>query len=1515
MTKYLPPAEGLYDPSFEHDACGVGFLANVGGEKTHKLIQQGVEVLVNLTHRGAASSDPNTGDGAGLLFQMPDDFFRHGDAGLDFELPPLGRYAVGMIFMPSHQKTRHKCINILEEEARAKSCEVLGWREVPYNPDSVGVIARENCPAVMQVFLQGPPEGELSLERRLYVIRRRVEKIVDSHEGQDFRQFYISSLSSRTMNYKGMMLAPQIPAFYPDLASDAVKTSLVVVHQRYSTNTFPTWPLAQPFRFLAHNGEINTLRGNINNMHARQATLQSELFGHELDDLLPVIIEGGSDSACFDNMLEFLVLGGRDLSHAMMMMVPEAWGDKYYMGNDRRSFYEYHAMFMEPWDGPAALVCTDGAQVCATLDRNGLRPARWVLADDGLVVMASEVGVLDIPPSQVVAKGRLSPGRMLMVDTKQKRLLGDEEIKAAVCRRKPYRRWVAANRVAMRGLFAGTAGVEINRERLLERQQIFDYSREDLARIITPMVNDGKEPVGSMGDDTPLAVLSDKPRLLFEYFKQLFAQVTNPPIDPIREELVMSLTTYLGLQGNLLSETPEHSHLLKVNTPILTNEDMHQLRATEGAHFPCQTFEALFSLAEGEAGMEKALERLRQETELAAREGCSVLILSDRGVGPQMAPIPSLLAMAAVNQHLVEKGLRTSVSIISESGEPREVMHFALLLGFGATAVNPYLTLETIAELLEQSRLNPGLTIQDAVENYIHAVEKGLLKVFSKMGISTLRSYRGAQIFEALGLSPEFVDRYFAKTPTRIGGIGVEELAREAIMRHAGAYAQRRTGPVFLPSGGKYSLRRDGERHLWTAEAIRHLHHAIRTGSRDSYDQFAQCINEQMHRHCTLRSLFDFKERQPIPLDQVEPASEIVKRFMTGAMSFGSISREAHQTIATALNRMGGRSNCGEGGEDRARYKPLPNGDSLCSQTKQVASGRFGVTAEYLANCKEIQIKMAQGAKPGEGGQLPGHKVTVEIAQVRHSTPGVSLISPPPHHDIYSIEDLAQLIYDLKNANPKAEINVKLVSEVGVGTIAAGVSKGHADAILISGADGGTGASPLSSIKHAGLPWELGLSETHQVLVNNDLRGRVRLQTDGQLRTGRDVAVACLLGAEEFGFGTAALISVGCVMMRKCQKDSCPVGVATQNPLLRARFTGEPEHVINYFHFVAEELRQIMASLGFAKVSEMVGRADLLKMREGVDHWKARKLDMSRVFHRPSRSDECAVHACQPQDHGLDKALDHQIIPQCLPALEKGEKVKLDLTIRNINRTVGTMLSYEMATRHGEKGLPDDTIMLGFTGSAGQSFGAFGMKGLTLNLWGDTNDYVGKGLSGAKIVVRPPQEAKFDWSENVVVGNVALYGATTGEAYFAGRAGERFAIRNSGARAVVEGVGDHGCEYMTGGMVAVLGPTGVNFAAGMSGGIAFVYDPDQDFDLRCNLDMVDIEPVDQGEDIETLKGMITDHLKYTGSPKAAWMLEHWQEVLPLFVKIMPMEYRRALGLMSREDLASRRTRAEQVAQA
>ncbi len=1508
---WFPKAEGMYDPALEHDACGVGMVANIDGTVAHEIIETGLEILVNLTHRGAVGSDPDTGDGAGILMQLPHAFFarRCGDIGI--ELPEPGAYAAGMVFLPRGNDSR--CIEIFNQVIAEEGCRLLGWRDVPHHPECCGRTAASVCPEIKQVFIGDPSRRGLDFERKLYVIRRLTEKRVKDLGGVHAEFFYVPTLSSRTICYKGMMLAHQVAKFYPDLREEDMQSALAVVHQRYSTNTFPSWPLAQPFRCLCHNGEINTLRGNINKMLSRHSNLLGEALGEDVEKLLPIIIEGFSDSACFDNMLEFLYLSGREMAHAILMMIPEAWGDKYYMGHDRRGFYEFHANFMEPWDGPAAILFTDGTRVGGILDRNGLRPSRYTITRSGRIILGSETGVADFDPEDIESRGRLQPGKMMLVDTEKKRVLFNDEIKAHVCRQQHYRRWVDAHRITFEG-FGSSPSAVYDDKTLLQQQIAFGFSREDVEVLIRPMANGGAEPIGSMGNDTPPAVLSDKPQLVFSYFKQLFAQVTNPAIDPIREELVMSLTTFLGSEGNILEEKPEHARRLKLKSPIITTMDLQRIRDSQLPEFRAITLDALFDVHLGEKGLEVAMENLFREADAAIDQGYTVIVLSDRSVNADKAPIPSLLAVAGVHHHLIRQGTRNRAGLIVESGEPREVNHFALLCAFGAQAIKPYVALQTVSCLHADGALPPELSLQDAVENYIKAVNKGILKILSKMGISTLRSYGGAQIFECVGFNSDFVEKYFTETISRVGGIGIEEVARESLTRHREAFKKHRGSLPTLPSGGQYAFRRDGERHLWTPETIHYLQQAVRREDRALYDRFAEYINRQERRHVTLRSLFDFdfSRTQPIPLDEVEPAAEIVKRFNTGAMSFGSLSREVHETMAVAMNRLGGSSNSGEGGEDSKRFVPLENGDSKCSMTKQIASGRFGVTGEYLANARELQIKIAQGAKPGEGGHLPGHKVNVEIATVRNSTPGVSLISPPPHHDIYSIEDLAQLIFDLKNGNPEARISVKLVSECGVGTIAAGVAKGHADMVLISGGDGGTGASPLSSIKHAGLPWELGLAETHQTLVLNDLRGRIRVQTDGQMRTGRDVAVAALLGAEEYGFGTAALITLGCVMMRKCHMNTCPVGVATQDPRLRERFAGKPEHLQQYLLFVAEELRETMATLGFRSVDEMIGRSDRLKKRDGVDHWKARSLDFSGVFHRPKVSEEIATYQVATQDHGIAGVMDHTLIEQARSAIDNGESVLIQSRVRNTDRTVGAMLSYRISKKYGGQGLPEDTVTCEFKGSAGQSFGCFLAPGVTFRLEGDANDYVGKGLSGGKLIMRPPHGIAFDPAENVIVGNTVLYGATDGECYFNGLAGERFAVRNSGAHAVVEGVGDHGCEYMTGGLVVVLGTTGVNFAAGMSGGIAYVYDPHQDFDLRCNLGMVDLDPFTEQDDIEALHAMIRKHHEYTDSARAAWMLQHFDSVKTLFVKVFPIEYRRALGQMKKVEAEARKTEAEKV---
>ncbi|MCP4368422.1 MAG: glutamate synthase large subunit, partial [Deltaproteobacteria bacterium] len=1322
--------------------------------------------------------------------------------------------------------------------------------------------------------------------------------------------FYIPSMSCRTIVYKGLFTATQLPGFYKDLSDHEVTSALAVVHQRYSTNTFPSWELAQPFRYIAHNGEINTLRGNLNLIRSREPSLKSDLFGHDIKKIFPVIDETGSDSSCLDNALELLVNGNRSLSHSMLMLVPEAWGDKYPIGPDERGFFEYHAGLMEPWDGPAAIAFSNGIQVGAMLDRNGLRPARYTITKSGFMVFASEVGVLDFAPEEIAEKGALRPGRMILVDLNKGRVLRNGEIKTLCARQQPYRRWVEENKITLRSFYSDVGSIEPDYDRLLFRQRLFGYSREDLRTLLRPMASNGHEPVGSMGADTPLAVFSENSQLLYSYFKQLFAQVTNPPIDPVREELVMSLMTFMGNPGNILSEIPQNSRLLKLRHPILSNDDLQRIRHLDLENFQAITLPLGFPAGGSGKQLDMAIQQLCDQSEKAIAKGNSILILSDRDLPENLAPIPALLAVSAVNQFLAGKGKRTSAGLILETGEAREVMHIALLLGYGATAVNPYLSFETIAAMALKGELNKKLIVGVAIENYIKALCMGLLKIMSKMGISTLRSYRSAQVFQAIGLNSHFVNIYFKGTPSPIEGIGLDEIAGEANARYHEANDKSTGTPEILPSGGYYSLRRNGERHLWTPASITSLQQSTRKNDYDSYREYADLINNQAKRLSTLRGMFRFAKTKQIPIEEVEPTSEIIKRFVTGAMSFGSISREAHETIAIAMNRLNGMSNSGEGGEDPDRYKPLPNGDSRSSAVKQVASGRFGVTTEYLANAREIQIKVAQGAKPGEGGQLPGHKVNEEIARVRHSTPGVTLISPPPHHDIYSIEDLAQLIFDLKNANPDARISVKLVSEVGVGTIAAGVSKAHADMVLISGYDGGTGASPLSSIRHAGAPWELGLAETQQTLVLNKLRSRIRIQVDGQMKTGRDVIIAALLGAEEYGFATAVLVVLGCVLLRKCNKNICPVGIATQDPELRKFFAGKPEQIQNFFSMVAQEVREYMAQLGFSKMDDLIGRSDLLEMNSAVDFWKAKGLNFSKIFYRPKMDDPSPRRCTEAQRHHIKEVMDRELISQAKEALESKKKVRIQLPIRNVNRTVGAMLSGEIAKKYGNKGLPDDTIICNFKGAAGQSFGAFGARGLTFILEGEANDYMGKGLSGARIVVKPYLGADFDPSQNIIAGNVILYGATGGEVYILGKVGERFAIRNSGALAVVEGVGDHGCEYMTEGRVVILGNTGMNFAAGMSGGIAYVYDPDRLFDKNCNLEMVDLELVREEKDIKEIKELITRHAKYTGSKKAAEILHNWDARLPHFIKVFPMEYRRVLGKMSKEDEATERAEVQ-----
>jgi glutamate synthase domain-containing protein 2/glutamate synthase domain-containing protein 1/glutamate synthase domain-containing protein 3 len=1491
-----PGRQGLYDPWFEHDACGVGFVVNIKGERSRDIIEKGLQILQNLTHRGACGCDPLTGDGAGMLVQLPHELLREACRELRIRLPEPGRYGAGMVFLPRDVRERNFCLETFEKIIREEGQKFLGWRNVPVDENAPGPLARKGMPEIRQVFVAAGPgvKDAAALERKLYVIRKRVERAVRDSDLKDSESFYVSSLSARTIVYKGLLQPAQIPAFYGDLTDPRFVSALALVHQRFSTNTFPSWDRAHPYRFLAHNGEINTLRGNINWMHARESLFASPLFGDDIKKIVPVIDPRTSDSGMFDNALELLMHTGRSLPHAVMMMIPEAWQKHESMSDGKRAFYEYHACLMEPWDGPASIAFSDGAVIGAVLDRNGLRPSRYVVTKDGLVVMASEVGVLEVAPENVLYKNRLQPGRMFLVDTEQGRIVDDEEIKEGMAARKPYRRWLREQLVRLDDLPPAAAlPAPFDAGELLQRQQLFGYTLEDLRMLMAPMAINAQEAVGSMGTDTPLAALSDRPQLLFNYFKQLFAQVTNPPIDPIREELVMSLKSTIGSEQNLFDETPAHCHQLELEYPIIGNADLARIQAVRNGQLRAATLPILYDVKQGGAGLKAALDELCRRASAAVEQGVSILVLSDRGAGERDAPIPSLLATAAVHHHLIREGTRTRCGLVVESGEPREVQHFALLIGYGAGAVNPYLAFETLADMVRTGQLK-GVGEEEAIEHYIKAANKGVLKVMTKMGISTLQSYRGAQIFEAIGLSRELVDRYFTWTASRIEGIGLDVIARECALRHHHAYEIAPSLNGDLDPGGQYQWRRRGEYHMYNPLTIAKLQHAVRSGNYKLFKEYSRLVNEYDRQLCTIRGLLRFKPAAPVPLDEVEPAAEIVKRFKTGAMSLGSISREAHETLAIAMNRLGGKSNTGEGGEDPVRYVPDSNGDLRRSAIKQVASGRFGVTSHYLVNSDELQIKMAQGAKPGEGGQLPGHKVDAYIARIRYSTPGVGLISPPPHHDIYSIEDLAQLIHDLKNSNNRARISVKLVAEVGVGTVAAGVSKAKADVVLISGDSGGTGASPLTSIKHAGIPWELGLAETQQVLVMNDLRGRIRVETDGQLKTGRDVAIAALLGAEEFGFASSALVASGCIMMRVCHLNTCPVGIATQDPVLRKKFEGQPEHVVNFMLFVAEELREIMAELGFRTVEEMVGRVDALEPADAIDHWKAKGIDLSQILHKPEVPPEVAIHCIQPQDHGLDRALDNPIIELAAPALERRARVELSLPIRNVNRTVCTMLSAEISRRYGIDGLPPETITIHFKGSAGQSFGAFLANGVSITLEGDANDYFGKGLSGGRIVVYPPRQATFAPEENIIVGNVSLYGATGGEVFLRGMAGERFCVRNSGVTAVVEGVGDHGCEYMTRGLVVVLGKTGRNFAAGMSGGVAYVLDSGRDFAAHCNMGMVELEPLDGG-DAETVHTLVRRHYDYTQSAVAWRILSGWKDYVRQFVKVMPVEYRSVLA--------------------
>ncbi|MCW9032741.1 MAG: glutamate synthase large subunit [Alphaproteobacteria bacterium] len=1525
--KGLPSKRGLYDPINEHDACGIGFVADIKGRKSHKTIQQGLEILANLTHRGAVGADPLAGDGAGILIQIPDAYMREEFGKQGVTLPAVGDYAIGMVFLSKDPEARKTCEDAIEKYTLEEGQTFLGWRDLEVNSNVLGESVKKTEPTIRQFAIsRGANIKELDeFQRKLLVIRKQTHRRIDLLEDNTLDDFYIVSLDAITLLYKGMTLADRVDLYYSELKDERMVSALAMVHQRFSTNTFPSWRLAQPFRMICHNGEINTLRGNINWMAARRQTMESELLGDDLEKLWPLIPEGQSDSACFDNALELLVAGGYSLAHAMMLLIPEAWDGNPLMDDERKAFYEYHSALMEPWDGPAAVAFSDGRQIGATLDRNGLRPARYVITDDDCIILASEEGVLDIPEKNIVKRWRLQPGKMLLIDLEKGTIIDDSDLKTELAKAKPYKRWLEETQMKLEDLPAEVSPMAPDNTTLLKRQQAFGYTQEDIKYFLEPMSLSGMDPVGSMGHDAPLAVLSNKSRLLYDYFKQNFAQVTNPPIDPIREELVMSLVSHVGPRPNLLGINEAGQNMrLEVRQPILTNADIEKIRHIEnyyGGAFKTTTLDMCFEANEGAEGLEPALKALCQRAQYAVNEGYNIIVLSDRNVGLNRIPIPAALATSAVHHYLVRKGLRTSTGLVIETGEAREVHHFAVLAGYGAEAINPYLAFDTLTAL--RPSVADDMTDEDLHNRYVKAVGKGMLKVMSKMGISTYQSYCGAQIFDGVGLHSDFVKDYFTGTATTIEGVGIKEISEESVRRHQTACDTDQVYKNALDVGGFLAYRLRGEEHMWTPESIGTLQHAVRSSDYGKYKEYARMINEQDKRLMNLRGLFTIKKAaKPVPLDEVEAASEIVKRFATGAMSYGSISHEAHTNLAIAMNRIGGKSNSGEGGEERDRFKKLPNGDWMRSAIKQVASGRFGVTTEYLVNAADIQIKMAQGAKPGEGGQLPGHKVNQTIARVRHSTPGVGLISPPPHHDIYSIEDLAQLIHDLKNVNPEARVSVKLVSEVGVGTVAAGVSKAHADHVTISGYDGGTGASPITSIKHAGSPWEIGLAETHQTLVLNELRGRISVQVDGGLRSGRDVIVGALLGADEFGFATGALIAEGCIMMRKCHLNTCPVGVATQDEELRKRFTGKPEDVVNFMMYMAEEAREIMAEMGFRTFNEMIGRSDMLEMNEAISHWKSAGLDYSKILHKPEVSDDVAIHWCETQDHGLDAALDNELIKQAKPALEKRTPVQIETPIKNYNRTAGAMLSGEVARRFGLEGLPEDTISIKFKGIAGQSFGAFLMQGVTAELAGAGNDYVGKGLSGGRIVIYPDPECPITPTENIIAGNTLLYGAISGECFLGGVAGERFAVRNSGAVAVVEGLGDHGCEYMTGGCVVVLGQTGRNFAAGMSGGVAYVLDEEGDFDRRCNMAMVEFQPIldeadaleehdHQGRDLETkgkvdlmrdmtrfdaqrLKMLIEKHMHYTNSDRARDILDNWESYLPKFVKVMPVEYRRAL---------------------
>ena len=1501
MNGARPQAQGLYDPSFEHDACGVGFIVDLKGRKNHKIVSNAVQALINLDHRGAVGADAATGDGAGILIQIPHGFLRARCQAIGIDLPGLGQYGVGSFFCSPQEDACLSGQAMFEDLVRREGLTFLGWRKLKTDSTGLGETALAVEPVIYQAFIASPFGDDTDrFERKLFVVRKVFEKAMRESGRDDKHFFYFPSLSCRTLVYKGMLTPHQVASYFADDLDDPLmESAFAIYHSRFSTNTFPSWELAHPYRMIAHNGEINTLRGNINWMRAREAIFQSNLYEPgDIEKLLPIITEGLSDTACLDNAVELLIKSGYSPAHAMMMLVPEAWENHETMSQQKKDFYHYHGCLIEPWDGPASVVFTDGRNIGAVLDRNGLRPSRYYVTKDDLVVMASEVGVLpEIKHEDVVLKGRLEPGKMFLIDINEGRIVGDDELKSKIAAEKPYGQWIKENLIKIDTLPEVPHVPEPDHETLLHRQLAFGYTLEDLKYILGPMGNDGAEAIGSMGTDTPLAVLSDKPQNLFNYFKQLFAQVTNPPLDAIREECVTSVLTSIGPEDNLLQPSPKACRLVELKTPILDNDELARIKALKGWNgFKTTTLDTTFLAAEGAAGMEEALDRIFDEAVRAITTGTSFLILSDRAIDAKRAPIPSLLACAGLHHHLVRQGLRTRVGLIIECGDAREVHHFSLLLGYGAGAINPYVAFESLDDMIRQGMLQPGIDHAEAVEHYRKAIKKGVIKVMSKMGISTIQSYRGAQIFEAIGLNQAFINKYFEKTPSRISGAGLPEITVDVLANHHRAYNDRDAGPLLLDWGGQYQWRRDGEFHLFNPETVFRLQHATKSERYDIFKQYTRLVDDQNERLCTLRGLFDFKFAActPIPIDQVEPVEAIIKRFATGAMSLGSISEEAHETLAIAMNRIGGRSNTGEGGEDPRRYKLDANGDNRRSSIKQVASGRFGVTSEYLVNSDELQIKMAQGAKPGEGGQLPGGKVSSYIAKVRHTTPGVGLISPPPHHDIYSIEDLKQLIHDLKNGNPRARISVKLVAEVGVGTVAAGVAKAHSDVVLISGFDGGTGASPITSIKHAGVPWELGLAETQQTLVLNGLRDRIVVQADGQMKTGRDVVVAALLGAEEFGFATAPLVVMGCIMMRVCHLGTCPVGIATQNEKLRAKFAGRAEHVVNFFKFVAEEVRELMAQLGFRTLEEMIGHSELLDMRKAISHYRAKGLDFTKIFYKPPVGPDVALHRTRVQDHGLERALDQQLLKLAAPALTSGEAVQINIPISNINRTVGTILGSEVTRKYGGPGLPEDTIKIHFTGSAGQSFGAFVPRGITMRLEGDANDYVGKGLSGGKLIVAPPAAVRFNPSENVVIGNVALYGATGGRAFFRGRAGERFCVRNSGAMAVVEGVGDHGCEYMTGGVALVIGATGRNFAAGMSGGVAYIYDPAREFPAKCNMEMVELEKFTEKEDLDLVRELLSQHASLTGSDVAQKILADWETSHRHFVKVMPVDFRRVL---------------------